>query len=126
MCRQQDVVVSADTMELVRTSVVWTWARIKSYYGVPAFMSQAGYAIIDPHNRATHAVTIRGGLEIDITATAWIYEKRRKSAPRWYKILGFTDPVGWIHMTARLIEKSDLALPPLSPLSPQQLNRVEL
>lgn len=125
LCRQQDVVTSGDTMSLVRTEVVWTWARIKSYYGVPAFLNQQGYAVLDPHNRATHAITVRGGLEVEITNTAWIYEERRKSPPRWYKVLGFTDPVGWIHMTARLIEKSDLVVPPRTPLSPQP-SRVEL
>jgi hypothetical protein len=119
LCRQSDVVVTNNIMELQRTSVVWTWARIKSYYGVPAFMSVQGYAIIDPAGRATHAVTVRGGLQIEISATAWIYEERRKSPPRWYKVLGFTDPVGWLHMTARLVEKSDLAIPPQNPLSPR-------
>jgi hypothetical protein len=112
MCHQSDVVIENGMMQLQRTSVVWTWARIKTYYGVPAFIGQQGYAIIDPASRATHAITIRGGHDLDISAMAWVYEKRLKSPPRWYKILGFTDPVGWIHMTARLVEKSDQVVPP--------------
>jgi len=128
LCRQQDIVADGKTMELHRSEVVWTWARIKSYYGIGSYMNEDGYAIIDgtgKQSRASHAITVRRGLDIEVTAAAWIYEERRKGPPRWYKILQFSETVGWLMFTAKLIEKSDYAPTPHKMLLPQT-TRVEL
>jgi len=118
LCSQKDVVVNASTMELRRVGVVWAWARIKSHYGLPSFVGQVGYSILDPVTKATHAITVRDGLA-EFSDTAFIYEEFRKAQPRWYKVLGYTEIKGWTTLTTRLIEKSDQAIPPQDSLRPQ-------
>jgi hypothetical protein len=119
LCSQKDVVVNSSTMELRRTGVVWAWARIKSHYGLPMFTGQLGYAIMDPVTKATHAITVRDGL-VEFSDTAYVYEEPRKSQPRWYKILGYSEVKGFTVLVARLVEKSDYAIPPQNSLTPQQ------
>jgi len=125
LCTQKDVVVNASTMELQRTSVVWAWARIKSHYGLPFVIGQMGYTVVDPVTKATHAITIRNGLVDNITDTAYVYEEFRKSAPRWYKVLGVSEPESFLVLTCRMIEISDMATSPRSTLAPQP-SRVDL
>jgi hypothetical protein len=125
LCTQRDVVIDSKTMELRRTDVVWAWARIKSHYGLPFVIGQAGYTVMDLTTKATHAITIRDGLVDNITDTAYVYEEFRKSAPRWYKVLGVSEPERFLVLTTRMIEISDMALPPLGSLSPQP-TRVDL
>ena len=118
LCKQQDVVVNAQTMELRRVGVVWAWARVKSHYGLPSFVGQLGYTIMDPTTKATHAITVRDGL-VEFSDTAFIYEEFRKGIPRWYKVLGYTEIKGFTTLTTRLIEKSDQAIQPQNSLRPQ-------
>ena len=125
LCTTKDVIVDGATMELRREAVVWTWARIQSYYGFPMFHSPAGYAVLDPRTKITHGITVRLGLNIEVTSAAWVYEEPLKTPPRWYKVLGFSEPGQHVVLMVRLQEKSDAALPPLSDLSPQP-SRVEL
>jgi hypothetical protein len=125
LCSQKDVVVNSSTMELRRTEVVWAWARIKSHYGLPSFLGQHGYTVMDLTTKATHAITVRGGLGVIITDTAYVYEEFRKSPPRWYKILGWSESEGWLVFTSRMVEMSDYALQPNNPLAPQP-SRIEL
>jgi len=125
LCTQKDVVVNASTMELRRSQVVWAWARIKSHYGLPFTIGQLGYTIMDPLTKATHAITIRNGLVDNVTAMAFVYEEFRKSAPRWYKVLGVSEPDKFLVLTTRMIEISDDAIMPHSTLAPQP-SRVDL
>ena len=125
LCTQHDVIIDSKTMALHRSTVVWAWARIKSHYGLPFTIGQAGYTVMDPSTKATHAITIRNGLVDNITDTAYVYEEFRKSAPRWYKVLGVSEPESFLVLTCRMIEISDLAIPPQSALAPQP-TRVDL
>jgi hypothetical protein len=125
LCTQKDVVINSSTMELRRTSVVWAWARIKSHYGLPFVIGQLGYTVADPATKATHAITVRNGLVDNVTSTAYVYEEFRKSAPRWYKVLGVSEPEKFLVFTTRMIEISDFAIPPHSALAPQPI-RIDL
>jgi hypothetical protein len=117
LCTQKDIVVDASTMELRREHVVWAWARVKSHYGLPSLIGAAGYQIMYTKNQATHAITVRAGL-VEVTSAAYVYEEFRKSQPRWYKILGFSEPQGFLVLTVRMLEKSDFAIPPQNALGP--------
>jgi len=112
LCKQTDIVVNSSTMELRREEVVWTWARIRSHYGLPGFVGQSGYSIMDPVTKATHAISIRAGISVIITDTAYVYEEFRKSPPRWYKVLGWAETDDFITLPVRMVERSDFALPP--------------
>jgi hypothetical protein len=121
LCTQRDVVAGPSTMELRRTEVVWCWGRVRSHYGLPMFLGgQNNYTVMDLTTKATHAITVRSGLALIITDTAYVYEEFRKSPPRWYKVLGFSEIANWTTMTTRLVEQSDMAIPPQpSVLAPQ-------
>jgi len=125
LCTQRDVVIDAQTMALHRSKVVWAWARVKSHYGLPYMIGLSGYTVMDPTTKATHAITVRGGLVDNVTSMAYVYEEFRKSAPRWYKVLGVSEPQGFLVLTSRLIEISDLTIPPQNALAPQP-SRVDL
>ena len=125
LCTQHDVVADSKTMVLHRAEVVWAWARIKSHYGLPFTIGLSGYTVMDPVTKATHAITVRNGLVDNVTAMAYVYEEFRKSAPRWYKVLGVSEPEGFLVFTTRMIEISDLALPPQGALAPQP-TRIDL
>jgi head-tail adaptor len=119
LCTMSDVVESKGTMSLSRSAVARVWAKIR---GTPAgwsFISQQGYAILNPQDKPTHIVTIRAGTAVDVQSAAWVYEEFLKSMPRWYKVLGFSETDGWINLTCRLVEKSDDVSPPRGDLSPQ-------
>jgi head-tail adaptor len=47
-----------------------------------------GQSFEDPRELASHVITIRYRSNVDITAQAWVFEKRRKSGARWFKVLG--------------------------------------
>jgi hypothetical protein len=125
LCTQHDVVVDSKTMMLHRSKVVWAWARIKSHYGLPFMIGQQGYTVMDPVTKPTHAITIRNGLVDNVTSMAYVYEEFRKSAPRWYKVMGVSEPDKFLVLTTRMIEISDMALPPQGVLAPQP-TRVDL
>lgn len=122
MCTQQDIVADSATMDLRREQVVWTWARVKSHYGLPAIVARSGYSTfnaIGVNVIPTHAITIRIGIMLEITTTAYIYEEFRKSPPRWYKVLGWSETDDFITMPVRLMERSDFAIPPQGSLAPR-------
>ena len=125
LCTQHDVVVDSKTMVLHRSKVVWGWARIKSHYGLPFTTGLSGFTVMDPTTKATHAITVRAGLVDNVTDKAYVYEEFRKSAPRWYKVLGVSEPQGFLVFTCRMIEMSDLVVPPQGALAPQP-SRVDL
>ena len=125
LCTQKDIIVDSKTMELRREAVVWAWARIKSHYGLPFMIGQSAYTVMDPSTKATHAITVRNGLVDNVTDTAFVYEEFRKSAPRWYRVLGVSEPDKFLVFTCRMVEISDMAIPPQHDLSPQP-TRVDL
>lgn len=89
ICSQTDVVTENCEMRLTREGIYGAWAMItpKAF----SMFSQQGDAVLDPSLRRSHIIVTRYNSLIDITATAWIYEKRLKSSPRWYKVLSVGD-----------------------------------
>jgi head-tail adaptor len=125
LCSMKDVVETNGSMELTRKEVVKTWARIRPFvtFGAKgAFISQAGYHILDPNLHQSHWIAIRVQHRVDITAMAWVYEERLKSQPRWFKVLGAieTEDNRWLEIAVHLYERSDSAQPPRNDLSPVQ------
>ena len=123
LCTMHDVVEDSGRMALTRKEVVETWARIRPFatFGAKgAFISQAGYHVLDPHLHQSHWISIRVQHRVDITSMAWIYEERRKAMPRWFKILGVIEDEDkrWYELAVHLYERSDTAQPPRTTLSP--------
>jgi hypothetical protein len=117
ICTMLDVVEDGTTMTLSRVPAANVWAKIYALPHLPSFMSPIGYAIKEDANRVTHWITLRYKIDMDFSSAAWIYEERRKSPPRWYKVLGFYDSDLWITLHAHLIERSTKVTPPRTLLS---------
>lgn len=116
LCSMNDVIVNANKIDIVRKEVFECWADIYAVRGT--FKSRQGYVIRDPNNEEyrSHVITIRDRRDIDFTGYAWIYEKRMKSQPRWYKILSVADidETGiWLEFEVRLVEQSDKTVAPV-------------
>jgi hypothetical protein len=66
----------------------------------------------------TGDVTILAQLRLDITSAAWVFEERRKSPPRWYKVLGYSEHgTRFIDIAVHLYEKSEQEQPPRGDLA---------
>jgi head-tail adaptor len=117
LCTMHDVVENSATMTLSREPVATIWAKIYALPNLPSFISPYGYAVKESQNRVTHRITMRYKVDLDFTSAAWVYEVRRKSPPRWYKVMGFYDNTPWIVLHAHLVEKSTEVTPPRNLLS---------
>ncbi|MGY2987708.1 hypothetical protein [Bradyrhizobium sp. USDA 4508] len=117
LCTMRDVVEEGGVMTLARKEVATVWAAIYAQPHLPSFISQYGYAIKENADRGTHLITVRYKIDLDLTATAWVYEVRRKSPPRWYKMLGFYDNENWVVMHCHLVQRSEQVTPPQSRLA---------
>ncbi|KRR21355.1 hypothetical protein CQ14_06815 [Bradyrhizobium lablabi] len=117
LCTMQDVVEEGGVMTLARIEIATVWAAIYAQPHLPSFISPYGYAIKENADRRTHLITVRYKVDLDLTSAAWVYEVRRKSPPRWYKVLGFYDNENWIVMHCHLVQRSERATPPQSKLA---------
>lgn len=113
LCTMNDVVDEGGTMRLKREEVLLTWAQIEAKRG--AYISVAGYTIDDALDKRTHLITVRYRVDLEITSAAWIFEKRLKSAPRWYKVIEIlNDHSEFVSIWCRLAEQSDTVTPPVA------------
>lgn len=118
LCTANDIVVDGQTMEIRRETVKWTWAAIEHMTNMSSFLSRAGYAALENAARPTHRIRVRTGHELDYSATAWVYEQRLKSPPRWYKFLGFVEEGCFTMLECHLQERNDNARPSDGSLAP--------
>lgn len=89
ICSQDDVVIDNSGISLIRKGIYEAWAMIEPKK--PSTFGIDGSAVLDPTKNRTHVIVTRFRSDIDVTASAWIYEKRLKSPARWFKILSFVD-----------------------------------
>lgn len=113
LCSQKDVVVDG-TLKLNREGVLTMWASVEARTA-QAF-SPHGAAMNEPRNARTHVIMTRYHRDIDVSALAWLYEARLKSAPRWFKILKVSVTEGrgsqMFKFECRLVEsKADIVEP---------------
>ena len=73
---------------------------------------------VDDSVKQTHEITIRYDPNVVLTNYSWIYEERRKSQPRWFKVLeqGITEGGGSKYrcLKCQLYEEADEAERPTS------------
>lgn len=112
LCSQEDVVVENGIMMLVRTGIRKCWARIDERRG--SLPGPNGLTVGDLDNQMSHIITTRYMWDIDVRTTAWIYDKRLKSPPRWFKVYGVSDSRLAYQFACRLVERSDEASHPVA------------
>jgi head-tail adaptor len=114
LCSQCDVVKSNGDLILNRGEVAEMWAMIEQKSG--SGFSRQGAAMNESRAQQTHVTTVRYRWDLNVSLMAWIYEKRLKSPPRWFKVLktGQTEHAGNAFQTfsCRLVERSDDAAEP--------------
>lgn len=115
-----DIVDEGGTMRLAREVVSLTWAQIEARRG--AFIGVSGYNIDPLEEKRTHLITVRYRTDLEFTSAAWIYEKRLKSAPRWYKVIEIlNDHSEFVSIWCHLAEQADTATPPVAPMSGRKM-----
>lgn len=117
MCSSEDVVVTPQGgFELRRTKAWDAWAMIVPTRG--QFFSRDGYAIKENREQPSHKISIRSRRTVLISSSVWIYEARRISPPRWFKVLDQKDMheegILW-EFTCRQVERSDAITAPADP-----------
>jgi len=92
LCTQQDIVTADGGLRLPRAHVTTVWAAIEQRR-TNSFGPNGAVSYVQDRNKYTHRIYIRRNPELLVTHTAWLYEARTKSAPRWFKVLdvGETD-----------------------------------
>lgn len=106
LCSSNDVVTEDGALMITREGVVTTWAKIESR--VESQFNRQGDNLDGARFPRTHVITIRFRRDLDVTATAWLYEARAQSGARWFKVLGIRDlneDGDWLVINASLIEK---------------------
>lgn len=81
-----------------------------------SMFSKAGRAILEEKNRTTHVITIWNRPSLNITSAAWIYETFRKSAPRWFKVMGeaeLSEDFKYLKINVNLAERGDDVMKPM-------------
>ena len=114
LCTQNDVVESDGLFKLRRS--VALKGRVKIEANSASNFNPQGGAYDGNREKRTHLITMRYNPQLIVTNLAWIYEARRKSAPRWFKILKVkqTEDAGppYFVFDCKLRELSDLAPEP--------------
>lgn len=113
LCSQKDIVEDGNFF-LVREGVLETWAEITEKK--TQVFSPGGEAI-DERDKRSHIIRIRYRHDLEISVYAWIFERRMKSSPRWFKILKVsqTEDSGspFYIFDVRLVERSDTSVEPI-------------
>lgn len=112
-CTAADVGVVNGAMVLNRVEAFAMWAHIEAERG--SYFARDGFVIEETHDKPSHRITTRYRPDILIANTAWLYEARLLSPPRWFKILEVQDlheDGRYWYFKTRLVDQSDLTAPP--------------
>lgn len=114
VCSMDDVIMSATgTYQLARKGIYTGWADITPK--TPSTFAVNGFTVKESRDKPTHEITMRFRPDVEISSAAWLYEERRISAPRWFKITQVIEKDPWFCFYCRLVERSDDATPPVEP-----------
>lgn len=113
LCSQRDEVRGNAALVLNRVKIFDTWAAINPKS--PSAFSRDGFVVKDAQDQQTHEIYIRYRANFDISVAAWVYEERRKSAPRWFRVIrviNVNEAGEWLCLKAKIYESSDAAPEP--------------
>jgi head-tail adaptor len=116
LCSASDVLAEPGKLSLVREGVLTCWAAITPSRS--SYFSREGAAVMERADYYSHHVFIRYRTDISVRSTAWVYEARLKSEPRWFKVvdvLNVDEDSRFWRLSCRLVEASDLVRPPDAP-----------
>lgn len=114
VCRNEDVVVDGQLI-FQRRSLFEGWAMIDPRR--TQTFGADGHSIYEERDRRTHFIRMRYNPDVEYSVAAWLYEERRKSPPRWFKILFSGDEYEtsqYWKFECRLMERGDDILQPIT------------
>lgn len=119
LCTMHDVVTEDGKMVFVRTPVQFIWAQVDAALNLPIYMTGKGYSFRESQDAwYSHRVIIRSQSHIEASCMAWVYEEKRRTSPRWYKLLGFTESDNWTLLITHLVERAE-DMKPVEPPIPR-------
>lgn len=112
VCSARDVIVG-DQLQFSQKFIYEGWAMINPRR--QQTFSAEGHSVMEEKDRRTHFIHMRYNPNVEITTSAWIYEERRLSPPRWFKILFSGDEYEdgrYFKFDCRLMEAGDSIIEP--------------
>lgn len=89
VCSADDVADGKGGISYQKKMVLEGWAMIEARRAQT--IDPHGISVMEERDRRTHFIRMRYRPNVLITSSAWIYEHRRLSAPRWFKVLHWSD-----------------------------------
>ena len=103
----------ANEYRLTRKGIYSGWAYLEAKKA--STFAREGVTIGESLDVPTHTIYMNYRTDIEISSAAWLYEERRKSAPRWFKITQVIEGDCYFEFRCRLVERSDTASMPQEP-----------
>lgn len=108
LCTTDDV-VDDGVIRLRRRTVRKTFARIEPWGSPFSRVGNFGEFGQNVNSSPSHKIIIRAQLDLEVTRFAWIYEERRISADKWYKVLDIREDADglWWEFRTRIDTRGD-------------------
>ncbi|QBQ72038.1 head completion protein [Agrobacterium phage Milano] len=114
VCSQQSDVDDEGRLLITRAGVIQGWAAIAPVKAIR--FSQDGVSMQKDTMQPTHDITMNYNPDVNVSVSAWVYEHRLKSPPRWFKVLSVVNVdecSRYMKIRCRLVETSDDVTPPV-------------
>lgn len=112
LCSQKSDIDENGNLIVERQGVITGWAALDIVK--PSRFSGSGQ-VVSKAEQPTHRVTMNYNPDVAVSVTAWVYEHRLKSPPRWFKVLSVANVdecSRFMALTVRLTEMTDEAEEP--------------
>lgn len=111
LCSEQDVIPDPENFLVYKKFIYEAWASIEVKKS--SQFTRDGVSMED-HKKVTHKIMMNYRSDVDISLAAWIYDKRLKSPPRWFRVLKVSDDSEYFTFEVRLAENSEDAARPVT------------
>jgi hypothetical protein len=108
MCREEDIIVDGE-FRIKKDGIRSAMAKITQIR--KSKLSRTGNELRTTDD-ATHSIEIRSTYGVEYTNSAWIYEHRLRSSPRWFKVNGILEDVDFTAFSVVLSERGDQVAEP--------------
>lgn len=113
ICSQKSDVDDDGNLIVNRKGIITGWAAIDVVK--PSRFSSSGQ-VVSKGEQPTHKITMTYNPDVNISVSAWAYEHRLKSPPRWFKIqsvVNIDECSRFMALTVRMTETTDEAEEPI-------------
>jgi head-tail adaptor len=127
VCSQKSDVDEEGRLLITRAGVIQGWAAIEPVKAIR--FSRDGVAMQKNTSQPTHDVTMNYNPDVNISVSAWIYEHRLKSPPRWFKVLSVINVdecSQYMKLRCRLVEANDDVTEPVDEKENGSLGAVKI